>query len=141
MAVVTLDISEFRTLYPQFADSVTYTDAEITAQFDIACTLINNTEQSYIPYMPPRIVMRKRMLYAAVCHLLTLSGQGAEQTGNITSASQGSVSVGFTPVKGNSYPAQWWCQTKCGQLVWMLLTPYRVGGRLYTEYPDYHPYG
>ena len=120
MAVVTLDISEFRTLYPQFADSVTYTDAEITAQFDIACTLINNTEQSYIPYIPPRIVMRKRVLYAAVCHLLTLSGQGAEQTGNITSASQGSV---------------------CGQLVWMLLTPYRVGGRLYTEYPDYHPYG
>jgi hypothetical protein len=64
MAVVTLDISEFRTLYPQFADSVTYTDAEITAQFDIACTLINNTEQSYIPYIPPRIVMRKRVLYA-----------------------------------------------------------------------------
>ena len=46
MAVVTLDISEFRTLYPQFADSVTYPDTEITAQFDIACTLINNTEQS-----------------------------------------------------------------------------------------------
>lgn len=41
MAVVTLDISEFRTLYPQFADSVTYTDAEITAQFDIALSLIH----------------------------------------------------------------------------------------------------
>lgn len=141
MAVVTLNISDFRTFYPRFEDATKYPDSYITAMFDVACTLINNTESSFIPYDPPKIKLRERILYAAVCHLLTMDGQGDEQMGVITSASQGSVSVGFSPVNGNSYAAQYWSQTRCGQLVWMLLTPYRLGGRLYTESPEYHPYG
>ena len=141
MAVVTLNISDFRTFYPRFEDATKYADAYITAMFDVACTLINNTESSFIPYDPPKIKLRERILYAAVCHLLTKNEQGDEQTGVITSASQGSVSVGFSPVNGNSYAAQYWSQTRCGQLVWMLLSPYRLGGRLYTESPEYHPYG
>lgn len=141
MAVVTLNISDFRTFYPQFADTVKYPDTLITANFNTACSLINNTDSSIIPYDPPRVLTRLRVLYAAVCHFLTMSDQGSEQTGVITSASQGSVSVGFSPVNGNSYPAQFWSQTRCGQLVWMLLTPYRTGGRFYTEDPEYHPYG
>lgn len=141
MAVVTLNISDFRTFYPRFEDATKYPDSYITAMFDVACTLINNTESSFIPYDPPKIKLRERILYAAVCHLLTMNEQGDEQTGVITSASQGSVSVGFSPVNGNSYAAQYWSQTRCGQLVWMLLSPYRLGGRFYTESPEYHPYG
>ena len=141
MAVVTLNISDFRTFYPRFEDATKYPDSYITAMFDVACTLINNTESSFIPYDPPKVKLRERILYAAVCHLLTMAGQGEEQTGVITRASQGSVSVGFSPVNGNSYAAQYWSQTRCGQLVWMLLSPYRLGGRFYTESPEYHPYG
>ena len=142
MAVVALNISDFRTYYPRFSDSTKYPDTLITAMFDIACSLINNTENSFIPYDPTHgIKLRERILYAAVCHLLTMNEQGDEQTGVITSASQGSVSVGFSPVNGTSYAAQYWSQTRCGQLVWMLLSPYRLGGRFYTESPEYHPYG
>lgn len=142
MAVVALNISDFRTFYPRFSDSTKYPDTLITAMFDVACSLINNTENSFIPYDPTHgIKLRERILYAAVCHLLTMNEQGDEQTGVITSASQGSVSVGFSPVNGTSYAAQYWSQTRCGQLVWMLLSPYRLGGRLYTESPEYHPYG
>lgn len=142
MAVVALNISDFRTYYPRFSDSTKYPDTLITAMFDIACSLINNTENSFIPYDPTHgIKLRERVLYAAVCHLLTMNEQGDEQTGVITSASQGSVSVGFSPVNGTSYAAQYWSQTRCGQLVWMLLSPYRLGGRFYTESPEYHPYG
>lgn len=142
MAVVALNISDFRTFYPRFSDSTKYPDTLITAMFDIACSLINNTENSFIPYDPTHgIKLRERILYAAVCHLLTMNEQGDEQTGVITSASQGSVSVGFSPVNGTSYAAQYWSQTRCGQLVWMLLSPYRLGGRFYTESPEYHPYG
>ena len=114
MAVVTLNISDFRTFYPRFEDATKYPDSYITAMFDVACTLINNTESSFIPYYPPKIKLRERILYAAVCHLLTMDGQGDEQTGVITSASQGSVSVGFSPVNGNSYAAQYWSQTRWG---------------------------
>lgn len=142
MAVVALNISDFRTFYPRFSDSTKYPDTLITAMFDVACSLINNTENSFIPYDPTHgIKLRERILYAAVCHLLTMNEQGDEQTGVITSASQGSVSVGFSPVNGTSYAAQYWSQTRCGQLVWMLLSPYRLGGRFYTESPEYHPYG
>ena len=141
MAVVTLNISDFRTFYPQFADTTKYPDSVITANFNIACSLINNTDSSYVPYDPPRVLTRQRVLYAAVCHLLTLANQGDQQSGVVTSASQGSVSVSFSPVTGSSYAAQFWSQSKCGQLVWMLLTPYRLGGRIYTEDPEYHPYG
>ena len=142
MAVVALNISDFRTFYPRFSDSTKYPDTLITAMFDVACSLINNTENSFIPYDPTHgIKLRERILYAAVCHLLTMNEQSDEQTGVITSASQGSVSVGFSPVNGNSYAAQYWSQTRCGQLVWMLLSPYRLGGRFYTESPEYHPYG
>ena len=142
MAVVALNISDFKTFYPRFSDSTKYPDTLITAMFDVACSLINNTENSFIPYDPTHgIKLRERILYAAVCHLLTMNEQGDEQTGVITSASQGSVSVGFSPVNGTSYAAQYWSQTRCGQLVWMLLSPYRLGGRFYTESPEYHPYG
>lgn len=142
MAVVALNISDFRTFYPRFSDSTKYPDTLITAMFDVACSLINNTENSFIPYDPTHgIKLRERILYAAVCHLLTMNEQGDEHTGVITSASQGSVSVGFSPVNGTSYAAQYWSQTRCGQLVWMLLSPYRLGGRFYTESPEYHPYG
>ena len=123
MAIVQLNISDFRTFYPIFADAVQYPDNVITYAFNLAETYIDNTESSPIPYDPSKnILLRQRVLYMATCHLLQLNSQSPQQTGAVTSASQGSVSVGYSP------------------LTWMMLSPYRLGGRFYTS-GNFHPFG
>ena len=103
MAIVQLNISDFRTFYPIFADAVQYPDNVITYAFNLAETYIDNTESSPIPYDPSKnILLRQRVLYMATCHLLQLNSQSPQQTGAVTSASQGSVSVGYSP-QGSHY--------------------------------------
>ena len=141
MAIVQLNISDFRTFYPIFADSVEYPDNVITYAFNLAETYIDNTESSPIPYDPSKnILLRQRVLYMATCHLLQLNSQSPQQTGAVTSASQGSVSVGYSPLTGNSFASQFWSQNRCGQQGWMMLSPYRLGGRFYTS-GNFHPFG
>lgn len=141
MAIVQLNISDFRTFYPIFADAVQYPDNVITYAFNLAETYIDNTNGSPIPYDPSKnILLRQRVLYMATCHLLQLNSQSPQQTGAVTSASQGSVSVGYSPLTGNSFASQFWSQTRCGQQVWMMLSPYRLGGRFYTS-GNFHPFG
>ena len=118
MAIVQLNISDFRTFYPIFADAVQYPDNVITYAFNLAETYIDNTESSPIPYDPSKnILLRQRVLYMATCHLLQLNSQSPQQTGAVTSASQGSVSVGYSPLTGNSFASQFWSQTRCGHAV------------------------
>lgn len=143
MSIVALNISEFRIFYPAYEDPVKYPDTLITAIFDEACCIVGNSDTSFYPYDPNRgIQIRKFLLYAATCHLLALRNMSPEQTGRIASASQGSVSTSFdNSITGNSYGAKWWSLTSCGQKFWALSAPYRQGGILYTQYPEYHPYG
>ena len=66
MAIVQLNISDFRTFYPIFADSVQYPDNVITYAFNLAETYIDKTESSPIPYDPSKnILLRQRVLYMA----------------------------------------------------------------------------
>lgn len=143
MSTVTLNISDFRIFYPAFEDASKYPDSLITLMFNQACAILGNSDDSIYPYDPTHgKLQRMFILYAATCHLLTLRGMAPGQTGRITSASQGSVSTSFdTSITGNSYSSKWWSQTPCGQMVWKLTAPYRQAGMLYTNFPDYHPYG
>ena len=99
-----------------------------------------NTENSPYPYDPARgVYTRQRLIDYAVCHLLLLQDQPANQVGRLSSASEGSVSTSFDLPKANSVAGEYWLQTKCGQQVWLLLQPYILGGRIYIQ-SKYHPW-
>lgn len=136
--IVVFDIAEFRTFYPKIGPEAV-TDSELEYFFSLAETFIANTDASRFPYDPDnRVFVRKQLLYLMVCHLATMAMWDAGQSGPVTSAAQGSVSVGFQNVQmGNQ---QWYSQTPCGRTLLQMLKPYALGGRIFTK-PDFHPYG
>lgn len=136
--IVVFNITEFRAFYPKFTDEQ-ITDEQLINLFQLACTFIDNTDSSRFPYDPERNVhTRKQLLYLLVCHLATMELWGAGQAGPLTSATQGSVSVGFQSV--DMWGQSWFSQTPCGRTLLMMLQPYALGGRIFTT-PHFHPYG
>ena len=127
MAVVTFDPEEFREIHPQLAD---FTTTWLRFAFDVACLVADNSERSRIPYNPPSVTSRKTVLYLLVCHLCELSLRGGGVVGSLTSASEGSVSAGFSPPADPG--AGWFNQTQCGATAWQLLSGCLPGGRLYN---------
>lgn len=138
--IVTFSADDFRKFYPKITPELV-SDEELQAQFEIACTYINNTDNSIFPYNPPAgVTTRKVMLYLMVCHLLgSVSTIPLGQAGVAQSASQGSVSVGFSGVN-TSQLGQWLSETACGRSLWQLMRPYALGG-LHVTHENYHPYG
>ena len=143
MAVVTLSISEFLGLFPHLQTAYTdgkITDTQITDAFDTVAEWLGNEDGSPFPYNPPKVLTRKRLLYLATCHLLTLGLMPMGTQGRVASASQGSVSTSFDLIHANGLTAQWWLQTPCGSQFWVMSQSYRKGGRVYAH-KHFHPYG
>lgn len=137
--IVTFDATEFRGFYPKFTvDAVS--DAQLESYFNLACSLLNNTENSPFPYDPDNgQYIRKELLYLLVCHLATMGTWDVGQTGPVQSATQGSVSVSFANLVGSAN-ANWFNQTPCGRTLWMMLKPYALGGRIFSL-SQCHPFG
>lgn len=136
--IVTFDPAEFRAFYPKFTVA-TVSDEQLEHMFDLACTFIDNTDNSRFPYDPSKkVYVRKEMLYLLVCHLATMELWSPGQSGPLASATQGSVSVGFQNITLNNQ--QWLSQTPCGRTLAMLMKPYALGGRIATVC-HFHPYG
>lgn len=140
-AIVEWDEVEFLDLYPQFNNKLNST--QLAMLWTQTTTIVDNTENSNIPYDPSNsILTRKMALYALMCHLATMSfWSDGGQAGPLSSASEGSVSASFQlPDIGRSVTAQWYNQTPCGRAAWMLLRKYSLGGILVTP-KHYHPFG
>lgn len=141
MAVYEFKVSDFRAEFPAFADDTKYPDTTITQAYNVVVSFFQNTDSSVFPYDPENgDYTRKRLIDFGVCHLLTLDDQPMDQPGRIASASEGSVSTSFDLMKANSTAGDWWTQTKCGRLVWVLLAPFIYGGRIYVQ-SKFHPWG
>lgn len=130
MAAVVFVYADWAARYPELAATVTEATAE--AMFMDAELLYLGND---LPDQPPSIVvneaMRLRLFYLLVAHLAVLQqrssasgGQGAGMVGNINSASEGSVSVGVTPLKSDSEAAAFFNQTQYGATYWMAMRPY-----------------
>ena len=126
MAIVVFDAGEFREQYPQWA---ALSDARLGAAFDTACLVLANTEGGPAPYNPDRgVFIRKTLLYLLMCHMLTLDERGGSLVGVISSATEGSVSTGFSlPQKLSD--AGWYAQTQCGLTFYQAAKAYFLGGR------------
>ncbi|WP_288229562.1 DUF4054 domain-containing protein [uncultured Desulfovibrio sp.] len=141
MAVVVFDPQVFLEAYPQFAPGGVplLTDAQLRQAFEVACLLLDNSDASPVPYDSEKgILIRKTLLWLIVCHLATLALWPVGQSGPMSNATEGSVSVGFSlpQTTGKAF----WNQTPCGQTFWQAVQPYVVGGRYYAV-SHYHPWG
>ncbi len=122
MAIVVLDIAEFKELYPAF---VNVSDIIITNQFAMAELMCNNTEASIVVYEPSQGKLeRKLLLYLLLAHMLELRERGT--VGTLTSASEGSVSTSFYVEQRKN--AGYYTQTEYGYSYWTLTAKYRLGG-------------
>ena len=143
MAVVEFDIEEFRTQFPKFSDETKYSDEYLEGVFEQAVVIVGNDDAtSLAPYDPPKVLLRKTLLYLATCHLATLDDNPDGVPGRVASASQGSVSTSFDLMRSNSnsWASQWWAQTQCGARFWLLTARFRTGGRIYPGPSNYHPW-
>ncbi|BET96529.1 DUF4054 domain-containing protein [Xenorhabdus taiwanensis] len=137
MAIVTFVSDAFLELYPRFAGVLT--KGQLQQAFDVACLLLDNSDNSAIPYEPDGAQERKTLLYLLTCHIATVTLWGNNgQAGPAASATEGSVSVSFAvPDAAN---ASWFKLTPCGQMYWQATRKYVVGGR-YSAVKHYHPWG
>lgn len=144
--VVEWNVTSFLEMYPQFAEggAIATSSTALGAFFETACSIIDNSADALIPYDTTNgIYTRKIALYALTCHLATLNNWGANgQSGPLSNASEGSVSVGFQApsYKQGSDLAVWLRQTPCGQTAWLLISRFAAGPRVYTV-QHYHPFG
>ena len=136
MAVVVLDIPEFRGRFPRFTPEVA-PDGVIQQAFDEAALVLDNSDLSPVPYDPDAGRNdRKVILYTLTCHLLTLALQAAQgQPGPVASVSEGSVSVSFAAPPLTGKAADFYQQTQCGQVFWQYIRRFLAGG-LYVTYKD-----
>ncbi len=142
MAIVVFNPEDFRQDFPQFADPVKYTDRRLQSAFNAACLSVDNTDKSPIPYDPDKQdFTRETLLYYLTCHILTMAEWGANgQSGPVTNATEGSVSVGFAAPQITNSNKSYFDETPCGRAFWQMSMRFRMGGRYYPAC-NYHPWG
>lgn len=123
MAVVTFVYADWSALYPELVASTSAPQA--LAYFNRACLILNNTDSSIVA----DITERTNLLYLLTAHLAAL-GQSkavaAGLVGRITSASEGTVSLGVQGDLGGGMGAGYYQQTEYGWLYWLATASYRT---------------
>lgn len=122
--IVTLDIAKFRALFPEF-DAVT--DVQLQFLFDEATDFLSNDAYSAVSDLSKR----ERLLYLLMAHLAygrygDSKGNGASGfVGRISSASEGSVSVG-SDLGDVGAGTAWYTQSPYGLSFWQATKVYRM---------------
>ena len=107
---------EFQEIYPELDVS----EAKAEWAFEMACLMLNNTPTSIVCECP-----RKKLLYLLTAHILYLQNRGAGNVGSISSASEGSVSVGYAGL--GRFDQGYFGQSQYGILFWQLVSKYVSG--------------
>ena len=116
---MTFDITKFRTVYPQFAE--TPPDASLEFMWQNALIISGIEQDSRIPEAD-----KENLLFMLVCHLATLASRGS--AGPMTSAKEGEVQVSFAAPTATG-DAAWYNTTPCGAAYWQIIKKYRLGGQ------------
>lgn len=123
MATIELNESEFLSRYPEFNNM---TCEQLRGFFELACLLLDPTDGCIVSDESKR----KVLLYLLTAHYGTLFTRGMGSVGAVSSASEGSVSVGYNV--NTQQNALFFNQTQYGALYWQAILPYRTG-RYITE--------
>ena len=114
---VVLVYREFAEMFPELKT----TEAQAANAFWLAEGMLNNTSHSFVCCDCDK----KRLLYLLTAHVLFLQNRGSGNVGAVSSASEGSVSVGYAGLggKGQGYLGQ----TQYGLLFLQLIKKYVSG--------------
>ncbi|CAI9399182.1 DUF4054 domain-containing protein [Lelliottia sp. T2.26D-8] len=124
MAIVVLDISKFRAMFPEFSN---VTDAQLPFLFDQATDYLNNTDFSLVV----DVIKRERLLYLLMAHLAYVrygdvkGNGGTGMVGRLSSASEGSVSVS-SEAGQIEFRYMWYTQSQYGMEYWQATKVYRM---------------
>ena len=129
MSIVSFDVDTFREIFPEFSN---VTDTVLTFMFNEAVIYLDNTNYSKVT----DVTLREQLLFMLVAHLAylrfgTSSGQGGTGlVGRVSSATEGSVSVGTT-LDAVSSSASWFAQSPYGLMFWQATAGWRQGSAYY----------
>ncbi|ATM86688.1 DUF4054 domain-containing protein [Yersinia frederiksenii] len=124
MAIVVLDITKFRAMFPEFSNVA---DEILPFLFDQATDYLNNSDFSLVD----DIIKRERLLYLLMAHLAYMrygdaSGNGGSgMVGRLSSASEGSVSVS-SEAGVVDFRYMWYTQSPYGMDYWQATKSYRM---------------
>lgn len=124
MAIVVLDITKFRAMFPEFSN---VTDTLLPFLFDQATDYLNNSDFSLVD----NVIKRERLLYLLMAHLAYVrygdanGNGGTGMVGRISSASEGSVSVS-SDAGQVEFRYMWYTQSQYGMEFWQATKVYRM---------------
>ncbi|ECI2457650.1 DUF4054 domain-containing protein [Salmonella enterica subsp. enterica] len=124
MAIVVLDISKFRAMFPEFSNVA---DSILPFLFDQSTDYLNNSDYSLVE----DAVKRERLLYLLMAHIAyvrygdTSGNGGTGMVGRLSSASEGSVSVS-SDAGQIEFRYMWYTQSPYGMDFWQATKVYRM---------------
>lgn len=125
--VITLTVSEFRTDFPEFADTAKYTDASLSGFINQAQCYISTSNI----YGPLRDEPRKLAIELMTAHLQSLQDRilnGQTATGQVAATSIDSVSVSLVAPPNRTQYQYWLGLTPYGQRLLALLAAHSSAG-------------
>lgn len=124
MAIVVLDITKFRAMFPEFSN---VNDSALPFLFDKTTDYLNNSDFSLVD----DVIKRERLLYLLMAHLAYMrygdvnGNGGSGMVGRISSASEGSVSVS-SEAGQVEFRYMWYTQSPYGMDFWQATKVYRM---------------
>jgi hypothetical protein len=123
MAIVSFDPTAFKIRYPAFAGVA---DAMLTACFNDAGFYLSNSDGSPVQ----DVGRRERLLWMVTAHIAYLGGALSADglprpVGIMTSATEGSVSIGIAAPTATPGSGEWFKQTQWGAQFWQATTALR----------------
>lgn len=136
MSTITLNIADFRALFPQFANSATFPDIKLQSQFDLGTGYVSPDSYGDMP-----IPARTQALYLMTAHLLALGVIVAQngyqgQPGVVAGAQIDKINITLTPPPVKSQWRWWLNTTPYGAQLAALLEAQSAGGFFVGGLPE-----
>lgn len=125
-----LDIAQFRTEFPEFADTTRYPDSQITFYGTLAESLLcENVWTTTWPFAVKLYVAHEITLAAQYVSSSLIPGQSpGAPTGITSNKAVGQVSVGYDTQTTAEKDAGWWNSTAYGRQLYRLARMFGAGG-------------
>nr|WP_310616939.1 DUF4054 domain-containing protein [Pantoea cypripedii] len=124
-------VSDFRTAFPQFADTTRFPDAQVTFRLNLADVLLSEktTGKAMFPYLVELFVAHYMALWRADSRAAAMGGAGGSTNGVQASKSVDKVSVSYDTGATLNPEAGFWNNTRYGAEFWQLIIMFGAGGR------------
>ena len=124
-------VSDFRTAFPQFADTTKFPDPQVTFRLNLADILLSEkvTGTEMFPYFAELFVAHYMVLWAADSRSMAAGGAGGSTNGVQASKSVDKVSVSYDTGSTLNPDAGFWNNSRYGAEFWQLIMMFGAGGR------------